>query len=339
MKRIGICLLAAWVILACASCGARVEVTGPENVPAPESAAASSQPAGDGLDLDDFTVVAFDKDGLGDHGCRYEMTGQEQSEFLALLQPQHWIEATELPEIGVSGLTVLDETGERSLVVGRYQEQALIPTGDKAYFAPLAVYEAARAFEKPFLQRKQEEKTQQASGASPEKEAEGAESRPEGSAPSSSPEQPPVPQAASFCMIETTGSDRPSFYPLSDSEQQTFRQLLRMEEWRDPAAAEMVHMSGLGSPCIIVGQKDGDATLYLSPGFTRRDGTSPGQFPPDLEVKNTLILIKYGEGQKYHAAYFAPVEVLAEAEAFRLRCRMLHEGIDRIDARWEELQP
>ncbi|MBQ6877791.1 MAG: hypothetical protein IJO22_05260 [Oscillospiraceae bacterium] len=85
--------------------------------------------------------------------------------------------------------------------------------------------------------------------------------------------------------------------PLSEKQNELIEELLQTEKWTD-LPENWQGKGGILSPSNIFGS-EGKGTLYVSP-----DGD------------NTLIMLKWGENQKYQKYYYAPKEVAYDIEVF-----------------------
>ncbi|MDD2955628.1 MAG: hypothetical protein PHD67_04855 [Oscillospiraceae bacterium] len=107
--------------------------------------------------------MVFDRDTPGDRGYRCPLTETQQKELQALLQPQDWIPAKDLPEMGISPLlAAVNEARDCGLAVSQWEEKTLVwlsredageNGGTEAYFAPEEVAGAATAFGEPFYRQ------------------------------------------------------------------------------------------------------------------------------------------------------------------------------------------
>ncbi|MDD3193874.1 MAG: hypothetical protein PHE47_08555 [Oscillospiraceae bacterium] len=161
-------MLALCMILTLAACGGmQVEITTPESgAPAPSSQPPEHDYAAE-LQLEDFTVICYDKDGPGDRGYQYTLSDAQQKEFLELLHPQEWTPAGELPpsDLWTNGM-LTDAAGERWMLVGEYkfpgeENKTLIYFGDQSgigFFAPLEISDAFTAFAEPFRSQTESDK-------------------------------------------------------------------------------------------------------------------------------------------------------------------------------------
>ena len=90
------------------------------------------------------------------------------------------------------------------------------------------------------------------------------------------------------------------YIAFSEEEKTEFMSILRIGTWQEVPENWQGKGSVLEPANIVISEKDENATMYLSP-----------------EDNKTLIMIKWGKGQKYRKYYFAPKEIAFEAEEFR----------------------
>ena len=121
-----------------------------------------------------------------------------------------------------------------------------------------------------------------------------------------SPKEEPkikVPDIFSFTtMIIAEGEEilEEDYIAFSEEEKRDFISLLRIGTWQEVPENWQGKGSVLEPANILKSEKDKTATMYLSP----EDG-------------KTLIILKWGKGQKYQKYYFASKEIAFEAEEFR----------------------
>ena len=125
------------------------------------------------------------------------------------------------------------------------------------------------------------------------------------------PENPPSEEKIPEETEELTEKDEPSVsdftyivvseeenLPISEEQKELISELLQTEKWTD-LPEDWQGKGGLLSPSNIFGS-NGKGTLYVSP-----------------DEENTLVMLKWGKGQKYKKYYYAPKEVAYDIEKFR----------------------
>ncbi len=104
------------------------------------------------------------------------------------------------------------------------------------------------------------------------------------------------PSVSDLAYISVSMDER---LPLSEKQKELIEELLQTESWTDVPEDWEGKETEMFPPYNIF-ESDGRGTLYVGP-----------------EGENTLIMLKWGENQKYKKYYFAPEEVAYDIEIFR----------------------
>lgn len=138
MKRFLPCLLVLLLALSVAACTAR---------------------GGTPVDVSGYTAVSYDHE-PGDGAYRFELTPDQKAQLIQLLRADRWEQPGDLLARGYTVLlTAESENGDR-LTIGRWDDvhtlMVLYNDSDPAdvvfYYAPIAVYDDAKAFKESLAQ-------------------------------------------------------------------------------------------------------------------------------------------------------------------------------------------
>ena len=165
MKRMLLLLGVAAAALCLAACSAQQESKSSEGMESSEESGIAQQEsqiqsAAMSACPQDLSLVAFDKDGLGDLGYQFALSEAQREELYALLRPEQWSLAENLPAVDVGrGGVALNQDGSHMIFVGPWEEQSLVMVWEQEektiYFAPASVAEQMEEFLAPFQEQKQ----------------------------------------------------------------------------------------------------------------------------------------------------------------------------------------
>ena len=151
----------------------------------------------------------------------------------------------------------------------------------------------------------------------PAEEVENPENKPEEETENQEKTEPILEDFSGMKMVKGEETSEKDFAVLGDGEKAFLYKLLQPENWTEyPKDRES--LGELGTPTQIL-TSEGKGTLYIG-----------------LEGDETVIMFKWGKGQKYTKKYLAPKEVAYDAEIFREKLLLSKERFESVPETPEE---